>query len=136
MIKNIQPYPKYSHIPKQFKPRIPQQNPTYHRAPLHIPNNSYMSQHKTAYTKIFFHPILMSLIVQYTSKKWLPFEIIYAYMSTKVPSIFFQPYQILLTSYVQYRWNPAVKKWLPFELICAVSDRAHFGYGRTQGLSK
>ena len=136
MLKHIQPYPKYSHIPKQFKPRIPQHNPTYHRSPLHIPNNSYMSQHKTAYPKIFFHPILMSLIVQYTQKKWLPFELIYAYMSTKVPSIFVRPYPILLTSYVQYSQNPAVKKWLPFELICAVSVRAHFGYGRTQGLSR
>ena len=68
MLKHIQPYPKYSHLPKQFKPRIPQHNPTYHRSHLHIPNsnNSYMSQHKTAYPKIFFHPILMSLIVQYT----------------------------------------------------------------------
>ena len=49
MLKHIQPYPKYSHLPKQFKSRIPQHNPTYHRSPLHIPNNSYMSQHKTAY---------------------------------------------------------------------------------------
>ena len=73
MLKHIQPYPKYSHIPKQFKPKIPQHNPTYHRSPLHIPNNSYMSQHKTAYPKIFFHPILMSLIVQYTYKKWLKY---------------------------------------------------------------
>ena len=57
---------KFSHIPKQIKPRIPQHNPTYHISPLHITNNSYMSQHKTAYPKLFFHPILMSLIVQYT----------------------------------------------------------------------
>ena len=42
----IQPYPHYSNILKQFKPKIPKNNPTYHTSPLHNPNNSYMSQHK------------------------------------------------------------------------------------------
>ena len=27
---------------------------------------------------------------------------------------------VLLTLYVQYTKNPAVKKWLPFELTCAL----------------
>ena len=119
MLKHIQPYPKYSHIPKQFKPRIPQYNPTYHRSPLYIPNNSYSLPQNIL--QPYFNVFNSSVHLQKVAK---------------VPSIFVLPYPILLTSYVQYSYNPAVKKWLQFELICAVFVRAHFGYRQTQGLSK
>ena len=32
---------------------------------------------------------------------------------------FVQPYPNLMTLYVQYTKNQAVKKWLPYKLICA-----------------
>ena len=52
---------------------------------------------------------------------WLPFELICAvYLEYIVPSSFVFPNPFLLTLYVQYTKNPAVKKWLPFVLICAV----------------
>ena len=49
---------------------------------------------------------------------------IWAYMCSileYVVTIYFvRPYPNLMTLYVQYTKNQAVKKWLPAELICAV----------------